>query len=422
MSRALDVLQMKEEDVLEYLAAGTHLGGTDLDFQVEQYIYKRKSYAIYIINLKRAWEKLLLAAHAIVAIENPAHVSVTSSRNTSQRAVLKFAAATGATPIAGRFTLGTFTNQIQAAFWEPYFWWLLIPGPTTSLSQRAKKEGIAVKTSKSSKISINESKTASPCTLETESMLLNVEKSSEPSSPEKTSTLSSTEKLIKPSSPEMPSRPSSTEKLIRPSSQEMPSSHLEKSHRTCSLEKSHKLTCSHKLVNQVSSSYSNMAVKSPWPASLQYPVKPTESSCPPCPHNQILVPTSSSLQKFGTRMSFGHSNIKTLVSVGRAEVLSSPQSVKSCQCYQEKCLMCKTTSKSLSNDISKPKKTNAQNPPFLCEMKPFSKSFHRVDSRDNVVYGNASDSDKITYDSEDDSDREIIIICNRKPNEGTPNN
>ncbi|XP_011375918.1 uncharacterized protein CXorf66 homolog [Pteropus vampyrus] len=288
-------------------------------------------------------------------------------------------------------------------------------------AETAKKEGIAVKTSKSSKISINESKTASPCTLETESMLLNVEKSSEPSSPEKTSTLSSTEKLIKPSSPEMPSRPSSTEKLIRPSSQEMPSSHLEKSHRTCSLENSHKLTCSHKLVNQVSSSYSNMAVKSPWPASLQYPVKPTELSCPPCPHNQILVPTSSSLQKFGTRMSFGHSNVKTLVSVGRAEVLSSPQSVKSCQCYQEKCLMC-NTSKSLSSDISKPKKTNAQNPPFLCEMKPFSKSFHRVDSRDNVVYGNASDSDEITYDSEDDSDREIIIICNRKPNEGTPNN
>ena len=33
--------------------------------------------------------------------------------------MLKFAAATGATPIAGRFTPGTFTNQIQAAFREP---------------------------------------------------------------------------------------------------------------------------------------------------------------------------------------------------------------------------------------------------------------------------------------------------------------
>ena len=37
----------------------------------------------------------------------------------SQRAILKFAAHTGATPIAGRFTPGTFTNQIQAAFREP---------------------------------------------------------------------------------------------------------------------------------------------------------------------------------------------------------------------------------------------------------------------------------------------------------------
>ncbi|XP_017743153.1 PREDICTED: 40S ribosomal protein SA-like [Rhinopithecus bieti] len=113
MSRALNVLQMKEEDVLKFLAAGTHLGGTNLDFQ---YIYK--SDGIYIINLKRTWEKLVLAARAIVAIENPVDVSVISSRNTGQRAMLKFAAATGATPIAGRFTPGTFTNQIQAAFQE----------------------------------------------------------------------------------------------------------------------------------------------------------------------------------------------------------------------------------------------------------------------------------------------------------------
>ncbi|TKC50834.1 hypothetical protein EI555_020434 [Monodon monoceros] len=61
---------MQEEDVLKFLAAGTHLGGTNLDFQMEQHIYKRKSDGIYIINLKRTWEKLLLAARAIVAIEN----------------------------------------------------------------------------------------------------------------------------------------------------------------------------------------------------------------------------------------------------------------------------------------------------------------------------------------------------------------
>ncbi|ELW59422.1 40S ribosomal protein SA [Tupaia chinensis] len=111
---------MKKEDVLKFLAAGTHLVGINLDFQMEQYIYKRKSDGFYIINLKRTWEELLLAARAIAATENPADVSVISSRNTGQRAVLKFAAATGATHIAGHFTPRTFTNQIQALFWAPH--------------------------------------------------------------------------------------------------------------------------------------------------------------------------------------------------------------------------------------------------------------------------------------------------------------
>lgn len=42
------------------------------------------SSGVYIINLKKTWEKLLLAARAIVAIENPADVCVISSRNTGQ--------------------------------------------------------------------------------------------------------------------------------------------------------------------------------------------------------------------------------------------------------------------------------------------------------------------------------------------------
>lgn len=86
---------------------------------MKEYCFKRRSDGIHLINLKKTWEKLLLAARAIVAIENPAEVCAISSRPYGQRAVLKFASFTGATPIAGRFTPGTFTNQIQAAFREP---------------------------------------------------------------------------------------------------------------------------------------------------------------------------------------------------------------------------------------------------------------------------------------------------------------
>lgn len=70
-----------------------------------------------IFNLNKTWEKLLLAARAIVAVEHPSEIFVISSRPYGQRAVLKFAAYTGATPIAGRFTPGAFTNQIQVSYY-----------------------------------------------------------------------------------------------------------------------------------------------------------------------------------------------------------------------------------------------------------------------------------------------------------------
>ncbi|XP_077526841.1 small ribosomal subunit protein uS2-like [Haemaphysalis longicornis] len=119
MSGGTSVLSLKEDDVRRFLAAKTHLGAANLDFQMKEYCFKRRSDGIHLINLKKTWEKLLLAARAIVAIENPAEVCAISSRPYGQRAVLKFASFTGATPIAGRFTPGTFTNQIQAAFREP---------------------------------------------------------------------------------------------------------------------------------------------------------------------------------------------------------------------------------------------------------------------------------------------------------------
>jgi len=68
---------------------------------------------------KKTWEKLSLAARIIVAIENPADVCVVSGAQYGQRAVLKFAKYTGATPYAGRYTPGTFTNQTQNSFFEP---------------------------------------------------------------------------------------------------------------------------------------------------------------------------------------------------------------------------------------------------------------------------------------------------------------
>merc|ERR1712238_600910 len=72
-----------------------------------------------ILNIGKTWEKLMLAARVIVAIENPADVIAISARPYGMRAVLKFAHYTGAGSVAGRFTPGTFTNQITKQFRDP---------------------------------------------------------------------------------------------------------------------------------------------------------------------------------------------------------------------------------------------------------------------------------------------------------------
>ncbi|KAG0480212.1 hypothetical protein HPP92_011070 [Vanilla planifolia] len=123
------VLSQKEQDIQMMLAADVHLGTKNCDFQMERYVFKRRSDGIYIINLGKTWEKLQLAARVIVAIENPHDIIVQSARPYGQRAVLKFAQYTGAHPIAGRHTPGTFTNQLQTSFSEPRL--LILTDPRT---------------------------------------------------------------------------------------------------------------------------------------------------------------------------------------------------------------------------------------------------------------------------------------------------
>jgi len=83
------------------------------------YVWKRRPDGIHIINIGKTWEKIVFAARIIVAIENPIDVCVISARPYGHRAVLKYAASTGAQAIAGRFTPGSFTNYITRSFKEP---------------------------------------------------------------------------------------------------------------------------------------------------------------------------------------------------------------------------------------------------------------------------------------------------------------
>jgi small subunit ribosomal protein SAe len=122
-------LALKEADVKLMLAANVHLGSKNADPNMQRYIWRRRKDGVNIIHLGKFWEKLVLAARIIVALENPEDLVVVSARQYGQRAVFKFAQHTGAQYIGGRYTPGTFTNQIQKQFLEPRV--LLITDPTT---------------------------------------------------------------------------------------------------------------------------------------------------------------------------------------------------------------------------------------------------------------------------------------------------
>ncbi|KAI3635132.1 hypothetical protein MIR68_006698 [Amoeboaphelidium protococcarum] len=124
-----NALNYTEEDIQLLLAAQCHLGTKNVDSKMENYVWKRRADGIHLINLRKTWEKMVLAARIIAAVENPADICVISARPYGQRAALKFANNIGAQAIAGRFTPGTFTNYITRAFKEPRL--IIVTDPRT---------------------------------------------------------------------------------------------------------------------------------------------------------------------------------------------------------------------------------------------------------------------------------------------------
>jgi len=117
-SKLPSVLSATDEDIQLLLAAQAHIGTKNCEKHMQPYVWKRRADGIHIINIGKTWEKLVLAARIIAPIA-PEDIVVISARPYGHRAVLKFAANTGAQAMAGRFTPGSFTNYITRSFKEP---------------------------------------------------------------------------------------------------------------------------------------------------------------------------------------------------------------------------------------------------------------------------------------------------------------
>merc|ERR1711977_646784 len=111
----------RDQDLVEMLAAECHVGTNNCTQQMESYIFRRNKEGIYYINLAKTWEKLMVAARIIAAVQhkNSKDVLIVSSRLYAQRAILKFATYTKAEYLGGKWVPGTLTNQNTKKFQEP---------------------------------------------------------------------------------------------------------------------------------------------------------------------------------------------------------------------------------------------------------------------------------------------------------------
>ena len=107
---------------------------------MKRYVYGKSADNINIVHLGKTWEKLMVAARMIVAIENPQDIIVCSQRPFGSRAVMKFGNYTGTQAVAQRWTPGTLTNQITGKFMEPRL--LIVTDPKTD-SQAVKEASYA---------------------------------------------------------------------------------------------------------------------------------------------------------------------------------------------------------------------------------------------------------------------------------------
>lgn len=61
-----------QQDIEMMLAAQCHLGAKNLQVHMEPYLWKRRPDGVNVLNIGKTWEKIVMAARIIVAIDNPA--------------------------------------------------------------------------------------------------------------------------------------------------------------------------------------------------------------------------------------------------------------------------------------------------------------------------------------------------------------
>jgi small subunit ribosomal protein S2 len=111
------------EDLLialdQYLAAGIHIGTQVKTVTMEPYIYRVRQDGLYVLDIRKFDERIRIAAKFLARVSTLSGIAVVGARQYAQKPIQMFCSATGATPLAGRFIPGTFTNPRLPQYTEP---------------------------------------------------------------------------------------------------------------------------------------------------------------------------------------------------------------------------------------------------------------------------------------------------------------
>jgi small subunit ribosomal protein S2 len=100
----------------KYLSAGVHIGMTTKTADMKRFIYKIRPNGLAVLNVGLLDKRI---GYAVSMISNAKNLLVVSRKESSQKAVTKFAEVIGAKMIVGRFMPGTLTNPSFKNFFEP---------------------------------------------------------------------------------------------------------------------------------------------------------------------------------------------------------------------------------------------------------------------------------------------------------------
>jgi small subunit ribosomal protein S2 len=127
----------------QYLKAGIHIGTKFKTKYMENFIYKTRPDGLYVLNLQKIDERILIAAKFLSQYE-PQDVLIVCRRENGMKPVRLFGQVTGCRVFPGRYPPGILTNTNLESFIEVKVLLVVDAWPDRNAINDAQKVGIPV--------------------------------------------------------------------------------------------------------------------------------------------------------------------------------------------------------------------------------------------------------------------------------------